>query len=361
MEVGPDGDEVGPFPDEPEPVDMPMGADDDDDDIRTEFTPYDPPSHFSTNNMAAFNDPTFSEFPQVEQYNQRIDGELKLKLVLKTKKLAEAAIKNYNIRHSVETKVHKNEADKYIAECVHKNQGCKWRIRVSCRKRLNNLCEITKLEHPYTCTVGNLSQSYRILDLRVLRDAFIPLVKANPRISILSCIASTKSLYGYDVAHMHIAANFFQKYKSENQCLMLLRMEIRVRNPEGHEYLLKIPREKWLRSFDGGHRYGHMKTNLAEAINSSLKVFQTFKYPCSHAIATATSVRIPYMQFVDQVYLLETVFKVYEHEFPPIGNEYDLDVVDDEPTIQPNPALRRDPVGRPTSSHIYFAEDMVQH
>ena len=32
-----------------------------------------------------------------------------------------------------------------------------------------------------------------------------------------------------------------------------------------------IPREKWLRCYDGGRRYGHMTTNLAEAINSSLK------------------------------------------------------------------------------------------
>ncbi|KAK8655441.1 hypothetical protein V6N13_108016 [Hibiscus sabdariffa] len=83
----------------------------------------------------------------------------------------------------------------------------------------------------------------------------------------------------------HIAANYFQKYKSEDERLMLLRMghshyvneveelleEIRLRNPAGHGYLLKISREKWLRSFDGGHRYGHMTTNLAEAINSSLK------------------------------------------------------------------------------------------
>ncbi|KAL4296137.1 hypothetical protein GQ457_12G006230 [Hibiscus cannabinus] len=58
-------------------------------------------------------------------------------------------------------------------------------------------------------------------------------------------------------------------------------------------------------------------------------VFQTFKYPCSHAIAAASSVRIPYMDFVDPVYLLQTVFKVYEKEFPPIGNECDPDIVDD--------------------------------
>ena len=32
-----------------------------------------------------------------------------------------------------------------------------------------------------------------------------------------------------------------------------------------------IPREKWTNAYDGGHRYDHMTTNLAEAINSALK------------------------------------------------------------------------------------------
>ncbi|KAL4310934.1 hypothetical protein GQ457_01G022010 [Hibiscus cannabinus] len=155
--------------------------------------------------------------------------------------------------------------------------------------------------------------------------------------------------------------------------------EIRVRNTEGHGYLLKIPREKWLRSFDGGHRYGHMTTNLAEAINSSLNG-DTTQCLCGRSKTENLLVwSLPNFQVslitchcccrfspdslhaIRPVYLLETVFKVYEHEFSLIRNECDPDVVDDEPTIQPNPAIRRDLVGRPTSSRIYCAEDMVQH
>ncbi|GMJ09157.1 hypothetical protein HRI_004584900 [Hibiscus trionum] len=89
-------------------------------------------------------------------------------------------------------------------------------------------------------------------------------------------------------------------------------------------------------------------------------IFQTFKYPCAHAIAACANQRIDYMQLVDPVYLLQMVFKVYEKEFPPIGNEVDPNVVDTEPTIRPDPALLRDK-GRPRSTRIYCAKDMVEH
>jgi hypothetical protein len=37
------------------------------------------------------------------------------------------------------------------------------------------------------------------------------------------------------------------------------------------QWLEKIPREKWTQAYDGGKRYGHMTTNLAESLNSVLK------------------------------------------------------------------------------------------
>ena len=40
---------------------------------------------------------------------------------------------------------------------------------------------------------------------------------------------------------------------------------------EGADYLANIPFEQWTQSYDGGLRYGHMTTNLAECINSVLK------------------------------------------------------------------------------------------
>ena len=37
------------------------------------------------------------------------------------------------------------------------------------------------------------------------------------------------------------------------------------------EWLDSIPREKWTQCYDGGKRYGHMTTNLAECMNFVLK------------------------------------------------------------------------------------------
>ncbi|CAK8576218.1 unnamed protein product [Lathyrus sativus] len=49
------------------------------------------------------------------------------------------------------------------------------------------------------------------------------------------------------------------------------RDEIRRTNRATLEWINNIPREKWSRAFDGGQRWGHMTTNLAEAMNSVLK------------------------------------------------------------------------------------------
>ncbi|KAK5819784.1 hypothetical protein PVK06_024807 [Gossypium arboreum] len=42
-------------------------------------------------------------------------------------------------------------------------------------------------------------------------------------------------------------------------------------NEEGHDYLCNIPFKQWTQAYDGGLRYGHMTSNLAEYINSVLK------------------------------------------------------------------------------------------
>ncbi|CAK8565571.1 unnamed protein product [Lathyrus sativus] len=49
------------------------------------------------------------------------------------------------------------------------------------------------------------------------------------------------------------------------------REEIRRTNIEASNWIDNIHREKWARAFDEGQRWGHMTSNLAEAINSVLK------------------------------------------------------------------------------------------
>ncbi|CAK8535452.1 unnamed protein product [Lathyrus sativus] len=49
------------------------------------------------------------------------------------------------------------------------------------------------------------------------------------------------------------------------------RGKTRRTNRAALEWIDSIPREKWARAFDGGQWWGHMTTNLAEAMNSVLK------------------------------------------------------------------------------------------
>ncbi|KAE8682295.1 DNA polymerase eta, putative isoform 3 [Hibiscus syriacus] len=267
----------------------------------------------------------------------------------------------------------------------------------------------------------------------------------------------------------HIAANYHGRYKNNDERQLIVRMgyellprtfesmfqELRAKNEEGYDYISLIDKEMWTNAYDGGYRYGHTTTNLAEVINSTLKgarhlpvavlvnttyfhlgalfakpggqaqtwmqvghvyhprlvadlqkkitasngmsvtsfsrrhemfrvtelprplqgiepvslrvnlrdrtcdcgFFQALKYPCSHVIATCSHTRQDYNHFVDPVYLLSEVFKVYEFEFPPIGNNKDPDEVQDWLPIVPNSSLLRER-GRPKSNRIHYDMDI---
>ncbi|KAL4283027.1 hypothetical protein GQ457_16G019180 [Hibiscus cannabinus] len=234
--------------------------------------------------------------------------------------------------------------------------------------------------------------------------------------------------------------------------------ELNEMNSEGYNYIAGIPKEKWTNPYDGGFRYGHMTTNLAEAINSSLKgirnlhisaivkatyfrlgklfatldkesftlkdvghifhpriqkeiqalvvklnglyvlpmsrsdtifrvsenprplqgydptsyhvnleekwcdcgYFQALKSQCQHAIASCSNSRRDYKNLVGPVYFLHSVCKVYEMEFPAIGSETEWHGNQTWPTILPDPQIRRNKSGRPTSTRIHNAMDMPQ-
>jgi len=54
----------------------------------------------------------------------------------------------------------------------------------------------------------------------------------------------------------------------------ILQAKLSALRTEFHQAALwinRIPLEKWTQAYDGGKRYGHMTTNLAECMNSILK------------------------------------------------------------------------------------------
>jgi len=49
--------------------------------------------------------------------------------------------------------------------------------------------------------------------------------------------------------------------------------------------------------------------------------FQVFRLTCSHAIAARAFCNLNHDDFVDPVYKLENIFKVYQHHFHSLGSE----------------------------------------
>ena len=49
--------------------------------------------------------------------------------------------------------------------------------------------------------------------------------------------------------------------------------------------------------------------------------FQSQKFPCFHAVAGCASIHLDCMQYVDKVYKLENIFKVYQLKFDVVGNQ----------------------------------------
>ncbi|KAL8507689.1 hypothetical protein ACS0TY_018289 [Phlomoides rotata] len=100
----------------------------------------------------------------------------------------------------------------------------------------------------------------------------------------------------------HVASNFNSQFKNvqlkdlcyrAGQALTVRNFELVMRQIEGlchgaHEYLRAIDVNKWTFSYDGGHRYGVMTTNISEAINGVLK--GTRRLPIT-AIVSATFTR----------------------------------------------------------------------
>ncbi|XP_057746943.1 uncharacterized protein LOC130966186 [Arachis stenosperma] len=79
--------------------------------------------------------------------------------------------------------------------------------------------------------------------------------------------------------------------------------------------------------------------------------FQAFHYPCCHAIACCAQSRLDWSIYVDEVYTMQKVFRMYQMGFvPPIPEG--LCPPYDGPTIIPDPSLRCCRDGRPRSTRI---------
>ncbi|XP_029147106.1 uncharacterized protein [Arachis hypogaea] len=87
--------------------------------------------------------------------------------------------------------------------------------------------------------------------------------------------------------------------------------------------------------------------------------FQALHYPCAHALAACAYARLDWQQYVDLVYHVESVFRVYEREFQPMPDEKMWPPPEGQ-RLRPNPLLRRSMEGRPVSTMIRNEMDEVE-
>ncbi|RYR62932.1 hypothetical protein Ahy_A04g020690 isoform D [Arachis hypogaea] len=88
-------------------------------------------------------------------------------------------------------------------------------------------------------------------------------------------------------------------------------------------------------------------------------LFQSLHYPCRHALVACAAMNIEWDHFVDPVYTMASVFKVYEREFSPIPDEkmwppwYGA-------CLKPDSAMRRKALGRSVSTRIRNEMDAIE-
>ena len=87
--------------------------------------------------------------------------------------------------------------------------------------------------------------------------------------------------------------------------------------------------------------------------------FQIQKFPCTHAFAACANVSLDPNQFVHHIFRLDTLVKIYNNEFRPIGDVANWPSTS-EPTLLPNKSMIRRK-GRPRSSRIRNEMDWIEH
>ena len=104
---------------------------------------------------------------------------------------------------------------------------------------------------------------------------------------------------------------FMTAYEMKQPIVQAKLSVMRSEFKQAFSWIDRIPLEKWTQAYDGGKRYGHMTTNLAECINFVLKGARSL--PIS-ALVKATFEKTK-TWFVERVFKIDTMLRV-SHYYP---------------------------------------------
>jgi len=133
-------------------------------------------------------------------YNPYGEVELQERMQFDSKEATVSAIKHYHITNGYSFNVVESKPHLYVAQCIHYNNGCQWRLRASYSK-IRHHWEIKSIDGTHTCFSTLMSQDHCNLDSTQIASIVFHLVRTNPSIRIKSLVADIKSRYGYTVTY----------------------------------------------------------------------------------------------------------------------------------------------------------------
>ncbi|RYQ94880.1 hypothetical protein Ahy_B08g089833 isoform A [Arachis hypogaea] len=242
-------------------------------------------------NLDAMHAPEFSEYVNTAPAVVAA-GEFVVGIEFNSREAVIASVKEYTIRRGVDYRVYESEPTTFYAKCVQYGTSCHWLIRYC--------WAIRRYNGSHTCTRSTISQDHAKLDSDTIAEAIKPLVEADPSIKVKFVIAEVQLKFNYTISYrkawlakQKAVEKIFGGWESSYEALPTWFEAMVAKEPSAadetmrefdmryqrlcergeayKQWLDRIPRQQYALAYDGGHCWGHMKTNLVECINGALK------------------------------------------------------------------------------------------
>ena len=132
--------------------------------------------------------------------SQNSGKELAKGMMFSTKEDLVREVRRFHYMNHCDYIVKESRPNFWSVHCRQKvDQGCKWRLR-ACKKKVEGLFVITKVEGPHTCVNALVDQDHRRVDVKALAKVFVEYVRENPEKKIGDLQQVARDHFGYMVS-----------------------------------------------------------------------------------------------------------------------------------------------------------------